>query len=77
MATNEVVERDDICLMDGDELNERLIEAGFSEETSSVIRGIIRHNVAIIRGTASTIVLLKVQHLQLFNTLYRMMENSL
>ena len=63
--------------MDGDELNEHLIEAGFSEETSLVIKGIIRHNVAIIRGTGSTIVLLKVQHLKLFNTLYRMMENSL
>ena len=43
MATNEVVERDDICLMDTDELHEHLIdhEAGFSEETSSVIKGTI------------------------------------
>ena len=40
MATNEVVERDDIWLMDGDELHEHLIEAGFSEETCSVIKGI-------------------------------------
>ena len=39
MATNEV-ERDDIWLMDGDELCEHLIEAGFSEETCLVIKGI-------------------------------------
>ena len=41
MATNEVVERDDICLMDTDELHEHLIEAGFSEETSSVSKGTV------------------------------------
>ena len=40
MATNKVVERDDIWLMDGEELHEHLIEAGFSEETCSVIKGI-------------------------------------
>ena len=40
MATNEVVERD-ICLMDTDELHENLIEMGFSEETSSDIKGTI------------------------------------
>ena len=40
MATNEVVERNDIWLMDGDELQEHLMEAGFSEESSSIIKGI-------------------------------------
>ena len=47
MATNEVVERDDIWLMDQDELHQHLIEAGFSEETSLVIKGI---TVAFIVG---------------------------
>ncbi len=42
MATNEVVERDDIWEMDRDELHEHLIDAGFSEETSSVFKGIYR-----------------------------------
>ena len=40
MATNEVVERNDIWLMDRDELQEHLMEAGFSEESSSIIKGI-------------------------------------
>ena len=36
---NEVVEQNDIWLMDGNGLQEHLIEAGFSEESSSVIKG--------------------------------------
>ena len=53
MATNEVVERNDIWLMDGDELQEHLMEAGFSEQCS--VFHLHTHSIPILNARADGI----------------------
>ena len=47
MATNEVVELNDIWLMDRDELQKHLMEAGLSEESSSILLKVLKQLAVI------------------------------